>query len=116
MSERTRRITFERDLEGTFIAWADDEPVILRIDDSSRSYLACFSSQEALKSFMGRVQNEPDEDRPPFNSIREIKNTRMFLQSLRYWPDVTLILDPWTTPDGTLFFQQLNLHPYDGMN
>ncbi len=77
---------------------ADEQPLFLNMPLSPHDYIACFATENALRSFMARAK-------VAFDKIKHIDDGTEFLVSIPH--EVVVIVDPWWTEQGTVRFHQL---------
>lgn len=81
-------------------AWAEDQPVLLKIAGSPLFYLACFTSADNLRAMHLHLD-------APFEKIKQIEDGLEFLSSFDDHPNVIVIVDPYFTPEGRVRFVQV---------
>lgn len=92
-------------LTGTVFPWdpSTDQPLLLNMALTNARYLVCFSSSDALKAMMERLEITG-------YTIKQIDDGPVFLSELpaTYGGDpLHVILDPYFTPQNTIRFKQV---------
>lgn len=96
--QRTGKPAESVSLTGLLFAWSGQDPILVNLPGTESLYLPCFSDEGNL-----RAMHEAAQVR--FDRIKRIDNGAEFLRSIP--SDITVIVDPYLTPEGRLRFMQV---------
>lgn len=90
------------ELTGMLFPWDGVQPVLASMPGSPSFYLALFSDEERLRSFM-------EEAKIPFRSIKQVQDGPEFLTSFdeRHRQTLKIIINPYYLPNGRVRFTEM---------
>jgi hypothetical protein len=91
------------EIVGKLLAWREAGPEVLRMPGSPSSYIALFSTEEALRAFYARLGWKL------VPRIQIVDDRDEFVLSIAVYPDLEIIVDPYYTPEGRVRYRQLRL-------